>query len=389
MTAEKKPEPSPRDALSVTVTRPALDDDYWRSVRELFTRDVTAKGLIQLARYDIDETARFFMRGVDLKRFRHLPWFLRLPRAAWSIFVAMAHQLSPARRLVFAIAVPTLALSIFRQVMTRPIAIWEIWLLIAATLIFGLLLLELRDKLMLRHDLDVARQIQAGLVPSGSYNKGGYAVDASMRPADSVGGDYFDIIELRDGGVALAVGDVAGKGMPAALMMASLQGSLHTLIGAGARGTDLMTKLNGHLSAHIPSNRLVTFFYAELSGSGAGFRYINAGHNPPIVLRRQGGVEKLGANAIALGIFPDAVFEIGELSLDPGDVLLLYTDGITEAVGPEDQEYGEDRLVGFLSSHTHLARKEFLDSLRSEVLAFCGPVRPRDDMTLMLVSRES
>ena len=138
------------------------------------------------------------------------------------------------------------------------------WLLLAATVLFFLLTLELRDKLGLKGDLEVARQIQFGLLPFEPFEKDGFAIATAMRPANTVGGDYFDVIELGEGRLAIAVGDVAGKGMPAALLMALLQGSLRTLLSAGLRGAELVAKLNAHLCANIPSNRLVTLFYAEL-----------------------------------------------------------------------------------------------------------------------------
>ncbi len=125
-----------------------------------------------------------------------------------------------------------------------------------------------------------------------------------MRPANTVGGDYFDIIDTDGENVAVAVGDVAGKGMPAALLMALLQGSLRTLITAGFRGPDLIGKLNAHLHANIPSNRLVTFFYAEIEPATGLLRYVNAGHNPPFLVRASGEQQTLAGNGIALGVLP-------------------------------------------------------------------------------------
>ena len=125
-------------------------------------------------------------------------------------------------------------------------------------------MLELRDKLSLKGDLEIARQIQFGLLPFEPWDKDGVRIATAMRPANTVGGDYFDVIELGAGRLAVAVGDVAGKGMPAALLMALLQGSLRTLVSAGLRGAELMAKLNAHLCANIPSNRLITLLYAEL-----------------------------------------------------------------------------------------------------------------------------
>ena len=152
-----------------------------------------------------------------------------------------------------------------------------------------------------------------------------------MRPANTVGGDYFDVIELGERHVALAMGDVAGKGMPAALLMALLQGSLRTLLTRRvARGGPDAHASTSTCYANIPSNRLITLFYAEYDPFTGSLRYVNGGHNAPYVLR-PGGVERLHATGVALGIVPDAVYEVLETTLEPGDRLFLFTDGITEA----------------------------------------------------------
>jgi serine phosphatase RsbU (regulator of sigma subunit) len=377
--------------------RPALKEDYWTSVQELFTRDVTGAGLHQLVRQDAGETLRFFMREVDFAAFQGLPWYQRYCVGAWKVFLAMAYRLSPPRRLLFAVGVPLLFLGWVRYFVSVVRALfggsnlvhsWEEWLLIGGTLLLALLLLELRDKLSLKGDLEVARQIQFGLLPFEPFWKSGFAIRASMRPANTVGGDYFDVIELDGDKVALAIGDVAGKGMPAALLMALLQGSLRTLITAGLRGPELIAKLNAHLFANIPANRLVTFYYGELDLKTGGLRYVNAGHNPPFLLRARGGVDRLEATGVALGIVGDAVFESAQTALEPGDRLLLYTDGITEAENPKDDQYGEIRLAAFLAGHRRLGNDELLKALKADVLAFCESVRPRDDMTTLVVARE-
>ncbi len=377
--------------------RPALKEDYWASVQDLFTRDVTSHSFRQLVGYDAGETLRYFAREVDLDALAHLPWWERGPLVAWKVFLAMAYRLSPARRVLFAVAVPMLGFGWLHYVGQRlssgtiwspPIHSWEDWLLLVASLLFGLLLLELRDKLSLKGDLEVARQIQFGLVPQEPWAREGIAIHASMRPANTVGGDYYDVIDLG-GPVAFVVGDVAGKGMPAALLMALLQGSLRTLLTAGLRGPELVAKLNAHLHANIPSNRLVTFFYGEIDPATGRVAFVNAGHNPPFVLRQDGSSERLAATGVALGVLPETSFEAGDLYLQPGERLLLFTDGITEAENARDEEFGDERLAASLDARRGLADGALIEALREEVLAHCGTARPRDDMTLMVVSCSS
>ena len=370
----------------------ALSDDYWENVQDLFTRDVSARAFRDLFAYDAQDAFRYFTREVDLDGVWPRPWYQRYPLAAWKVFLATAFRLSPARRIMFALAVPLLALGWLRFLLASIAGgQWEVpsiftFALVSATLMFALLMIELRDKLALKGDLEIARQIQFGLLPFEPFRREGTSVYAAMRPANTVGGDYFDIIELGERHVALAMGDVAGKGIPAALLMALLQGSLRTLLSAGLRGADLMRTLNAHLHANIPSNRLITLFYAEYDPFTGSLRYVNGGHNAPFVLR-PGGVERLPATGVALGIVQDAVYDVLETTLVPGDRLFLFTDGITEAFDAQEREYGEERLQAWLVAHAALAPPDLIESVREDVLAFCGNMRPRDDMTMMLVAR--
>jgi serine phosphatase RsbU (regulator of sigma subunit) len=366
-------------------------DDYWRGLQELFTRDVTERGLRELIEQDTADTVRFFTREVDLAGLTSLPWYRRYPRAAWRIFLHIAFRLSPARRLVFAAAVPVLAVA-WIGVLVRWLTDLRVYLaydslLIAATGLFALLALELKDKLALKGDLEVARQIQFGLLPFEPVARAGAFVSASMRPANTVGGDYFDVIELDEHRIAVTVGDVAGKGMPAALLMALLQGSLRTLITAGLRGPELMAKLNDHLCANIPSNRLVTLFYAEYDTLTGELAYVNAGHNAPFILRAGGTLDRMPATGVALGIVPAARFEAVLTRLEPGERVFLYTDGVTEAFDARDTEYGEPRLALRLDDSRQLSDRALIDAVRQDVLGFCGAVRPRDDMTFMVLTR--
>jgi serine phosphatase RsbU (regulator of sigma subunit) len=306
----------------------------------------------------------------------------------------MAYRLSPARRVLFAVGGLLLIAGWVRYFATA--LFFEAWpstgsalVLVGGSLLFQILLLELRDKLALKGDLEVARQIQFGLLPFEPYDQDGLSIRVAMRPANTVGGDYFDLIDLGQGRLAIVVADVAGKGMPAALLMALLQASLRTLISAGFRGGELLTKLNTHLYANIPSNRLITLFYAEADPAAGQLRYVNAGHNAPMLLREAGSVDRLPATTVALGVMLEADFRPAEARLSCGDRLLLYTDGVTEAFNARDEEYGEQRLQAFLSGHRDAAPAELVDAIVKDVLAFGGGVPPHDDITLMVALRNA
>jgi hypothetical protein len=374
----------------------ASGDPEWRAVRELFTRDLTGKGLQELFGQETNETVHFFTREVPLGDLKGRPWHRRYPLTMWRVFLAVAHRLAPWRRVLFALSVPVVVFSWLRYLLGMvgqgvwafpPIFSLDGWLLMASSSLLFLLVLELRDKLSLKGDLEIARQIQFGLLPFAPYVSADLHIETVMRPANTVGGDYFDLIDLGGERLAVVIGDVAGKGMPAALLMALLQGSLRTLITAGLRGATVVAKLNAHLCANIPSNRLVTFFYGELDRTSGVLDYVNAGHNPPFILRGDGMSERLAPTAIALGILPDATFELFEAELEPGDRMLLYTDGITEAANSRDEEYGEERVEAWLRDHRLAEGPVLIEGLIDDVVRFASPVRPRDDMTLMSVSR--
>jgi sigma-B regulation protein RsbU (phosphoserine phosphatase) len=370
----------------------ALSDDYWNNVQDLFTRGVSAREFRDLFAQDTQDTFRFFTREVDLEGVWSRPWYQSYPIAVWRVFLATAFRLSPARRIVFAVSVPLLAFAWIRFLLASIAGgQWEVptiftAALVAATLLFGLLMIELRDKLALKGDLEIARQIQFGLLPFEPFARDGTAIYAAMRPANTVGGDYFDIIELGGGRIAFTIGDVAGKGIPAALLMALLQSSLRTLVSAGLRGPDLIRTLNAHLYANIPSNRLITLFYAEYDPASGELTYVNAGHNAPFVLRAA-TAERLPATGMVLGIVPEATFDARSTVIGRGEGLFLFTDGVTEAFDPQEREYGEERLLAWLTAHAGQTPPQLIEGVREDVLAFCGSARPRDDMTMMVVAR--
>jgi sigma-B regulation protein RsbU (phosphoserine phosphatase) len=255
----------------------------------------------------------------------------------------------------------------------------------------GLILLMLAEVFRLgaemKGDLETARKIQSALVPSEIFQKNDTAVHARMRTAKIVGGDYYDILELDKTRLAVIVGDVAGKGLPAAMLMASVVGSVRALLSAGLRGAELIGALNRHVCTNASGDRFVTLFYGELDTATGELTYVNAGHNPPILLRSDGRVERLEPTSMVLGVMADTVVEARQVELKAADRLLLFTDGFSEAFNKKDEEYGEERLTESFVRVRTLPPGLVVERIIADVLSFCGPVQPRDDMTLMLVGR--
>jgi len=257
----------------------------------------------------------------------------------------------------------------------------------------GLILLMLaevfKEGAEMKGDLEAARKIQVSLVPGEVFRKKDVVVHARMRPAKIVGGDYYDVLELDERRLAVIVGDVAGKGLPAAMLMASVLGSVRALCSAGLRGSELVRALNRHVYTSTSDNRFVTLFYGEVDSTTGEMMYVNAGHNPPILLRSDGRLERLQPTAIVLGVMGDAGVEAGHVEIRPADRLLLFTDGFSEAFNKADEAYGEERLTESFVRVRMLASSVVVERLITDVLKFCGSVQPPDDMTLMLVGREA
>jgi len=387
---DRKAKPRPGATGSGGFIRTVLED-----LGDLFTRDVTRQGLRDLVKRDARETYRFYTSTVDFESLRSLPPLKRYLVTAWKIFVALAHRLSPPRRIAFALAAFLSAIGWVLLIFFRTTYSGDnrdsgmLWLFLSFALVFMLLLMELRDKLDLKGDLEIAREIQFGLVPSEPFHSNSTSIHCYMRPANTVGGDYYDVLKLEENRVGVIIGDVSGKGMPAALLMALLQGSLRTLSTAGLRGAQLVTQLNKYLCSNIPSNRLITLFYGELDTQTGDFTFVNAGHNAPFLMREGSPYERLASTSLVLGVDEKSRYDSVETRLCPGDTLLLFTDGVTEAFNARDEEYGEERLELFLKGNASLPSPELIKGVVDDVLAFCGSTWPKDDMTLMAVKQQA
>lgn len=258
-------------------------------------------------------------------------------------------------------------------------------------LFLGLVLMIISEMIRLgsqmRADLEMAREIQLNLVPAEDFRSDQITIKSHMRPANTVGGDYYDLITLGENKLGLVLGDVSGKGMPAAMLMASLQGSLRTLISAGFRGKDLIGKLNAYLCENTPDNRLVTLFYGELDLPTGSLRYVNAGHNAPFWLQGEDGVQSLESTTMALGISESTSIHENNIQLQPNDQLLLFTDGISEAFDKKLEPFGEGRLSQCLIRYRNLSPSDLIHRVIKEVYAFSGSSAQSDDMTLMVIHR--
>jgi sigma-B regulation protein RsbU (phosphoserine phosphatase) len=246
------------------------------------------------------------------------------------------------------------------------------------------LLEENLEKRRLDEQLSMARAIQQRFLPSNLPATPGLDVMARSLFCLEVAGDYYDVVPLPDGRTVLAVGDVSGKGAGAAMLMANLQASLRTSVRVGGRLEEIVAGINELICGNTSDEQFITFFVGVFEPGTGHLFYVNAGHNPPLVIRRDGRLERLHSTGLLLGILPDAVYERGELNLEEGDLLLLYTDGVSEAQDEHEEEFGESRLAELARVHEDRTPGELLELIEREVARFQGREGFDDDFTLLI-----
>ena len=245
---------------------------------------------------------------------------------------------------------------------------------------------EALEKRKLEDEMALARRIQASLLPSSPpCLPAGIDISVEARPCRQVGGDYFDFLTTKRGDLGIAIGDVSGKGMPAALLMSSLQASLRAEVENGHPIRETMQLVNSLLFKSTAPERFVTLFYGELNPLQKSLAYCNAGHNHPLLVHITGTVERLEKGGIILGAFLDVQYEVGRTQLSKGDLLILYTDGVTEALNQGEEEYGEERLLSSVIRHRDLSPHEIKDRILSEVEEFSNLLPTSDDLTLLVL----
>jgi sigma-B regulation protein RsbU (phosphoserine phosphatase) len=314
-------------------------------------------------------------------------------------FWAVLEKLSPARRVLLLVALIMLVFptsgSSYRG-SDHEVHVFELdlhfW---GGLLMFVLLMLEIADRVVMKRDLQIAREIQTWLLPGAPPQIPGISVAYATRPANTVAGDYYDVFPRpgrtnEENRVVFAVADVAGKSIPAAMLMATFQASLKTLSTAQVVLPELVANMNKYACSNSQGGlRFTTAFLAEYDAARRVFYYINAGHNNPILRRSNGSIERLDVGGLPLGIQPEAKYESASVTLAPGDWLIIFTDGLVEAVNARDEEFDEPRLLAALRTGASGTPQQLLDRLMADLDLFVGTTPQHDDVTCLLVKAES
>lgn len=253
-----------------------------------------------------------------------------------------------------------------------------------------LLLEEQIEKRQMEEELNLAKTIQQGLLPSPIPTIANFDLQAMNISSRQVGGDYFDVIETPDGGSLLAIADVTGKGVPASLLMANLQSMLHALAPIDISLAEATDSINSIIYENTPADKFITFFWGKLSADGKKFDYVNAGHNNPLLFREgETTPSELNEGGVILGAMPTFTpYEMATVDIKKGDLLVLYTDGVTEAMNPEQtEEYEEHRLIECLKRNRDASAKEIMDAVINDIKAFSNGIQ-YDDITLLVLKAE-
>ena len=241
----------------------------------------------------------------------------------------------------------------------------------------------------LERELQLAMEIQQRFQPTAPPVVTGYEFQGISFPCYEIGGDYYDFIQREDGRLVIALGDVSGKGTAAALLMSSLHASIHAQTGSHDSLVETISAVNRYLADNIPSNRFVTLFYAELDPESGALSFLNAGHNPPLIVHAAGTVEQLASGGLPLGIKANAEYREGRTTLQRGDVLVIYSDGVTEAASPNGEEFGPTRLYEVVSRNVDSSAAGIRDRIESALTKFSQGTQAADDITLVIVKRQA
>jgi phosphoserine phosphatase RsbU/P len=375
--------------------------NFWQRISEGLTLHLLWEQFTSEARASYS----LYAREVDWEELQKETRFRRFLKIARALFWAMVMKLSPARRVILLIA---LLLGIMDSrvgtlVGTDHGTQAQFTVNFLGILAFGLMLLllalELADRVTMKRDLEIAREIQGWLVPKAAPTVEGIDIAFATRPANTVAGDYYDaFLRPRSDGATppsasasaerllLVVADVAGKSVPAALLMATFQASLRTLAASPVSLRELVAGLNDYACRHsMGGRRFTTAFFAELDPRTLSMEYINAGHNPPILRRTSAEIVRLEEGGLPLGVRAEATYSLGTVSLGHGDLLAVLTDGVVEAENDRGEEYGENRLLELFRGSAAGTSAEELQRLMSSLDQFVGAARQHDDITCLMV----
>jgi len=384
--------PPPNDPLTAKVG-PVVErvDKFWNRV----TEGMRVDQLWRQFQTDARSSYRLYSKEVDSERIEGVSKGKHFLSVAGQFFWAILEKLSPPRRVLLLIALVLVFIpdgdAAWRASGGENASFSLHTHLFAGLLMFALLVLEVGDRVVMKRDLQIAKEIQTWLLPASPPSVPGLEIAFATRPANTVAGDYYDVFpraSLAPGEQkwVFAMADVAGKSIPAALLMATIQASLKTLAVGPASLPELVSRMNKYACGNSQNGRrFTTAFLAEYEPATRTLTYVNAGHNAPVLRRQSGSLEKLDKGGIPLGILEAAPYDSGSVVLHTGDWLAVFTDGVVEAENNLTEEYGESRLLFVVHSGAEFGPDQLLQSIMTDLDRFVAGAPQHDDVTCMLV----
>jgi hypothetical protein len=364
------------------------DKPLWDTLKQdwRYVRDDVRPGWRGMLRTTMAELKEFYLTPEHRQRLAGMGTIRRgLWLAGW-LLKSLFLKLTPLRRFIFLVALVLLFSSPKLVTTGNGTNVGADGSMFGAFLLVCLVLLELKDKLLARHELEAGRSVQRALMPDRCPSLAGWDVWLYTRPANDVGGDLVDCLELGPGRVAFTLADVAGKALPAALLMAKVQSTLRALATDAPSLGSLAAKTNDILCRDGLANRFATLLYFELRDNDGAVGLVNGGHMPPVLVS-PGGYHELQRGNMALGMMPGAVYLEQHQDVQPGEMLIGYSDGLTEALNAAGEFYGDDRLRAVFAGLASHSAKRAGERILESVDAFIGTTRPYDDLSLIILKR--
>lgn len=387
MMAQPQPHRQANSCASAPVSE-EVQSGLWSTLKDdwRFVREGSRPGWRRQLEQTVAELREFYLTPADRQRLveTRRPWTWLL--LGWWLLRALLLKLTPTRRLVLVVALGCLWLSNVQLKIGRNATVDFDLDTVGQLLLIGILLLELRDKLLARDELQAGRAVQMALMPERAPSLQGWDIWMLTRPANDVGGDLVDSLDLSPGRVGLVLSDVAGKALPAALLMAKVQSTLRALASDEVSLGDLASRTNEILCRDGLPNRFATLVYLNLRDDSGQVQLLNAGHPPPIVVSGS-RLHQLQPGNMALGLMTGVTFAEQAVELQPGELLVAYSDGVTEAQNEAGDFFGEDRLQAVLPVLKDVSARDGGLRLLETIDRFTGDRRPHDDLSLIVLKR--
>jgi hypothetical protein len=363
---------------------PRLRDTLWQDVRRV-SADIRHGGIRRPVRRTLGDLQEFYLSSSRRQRLAGMRRGRRALYLTLWLIKALFLRLTPTRRVLLILGFVFLTMNFQFTIEGTRVRVFNLPF-VGTGLVLLVLALELKDKLLARDELEAGRAIQQALMPASAPDLPGWDVWLLSRPANDVGGDLVDALRVDEDRMFVALGDVAGKGLPAALLMAKLQATLRALAPESASLPALAAAVNRILCRDGVPSRFATLVYVDIRRDGGLVRLFNAGHMPPLVLGPH-GVSEGTRGGPALGLMARSAYEEQRVDLAPGDALVVYSDGITEAMNAAAEFFGDERLRAAVARSTGAGARELAERIVADVVAFAGDAPAHDDISVIVLRR--